>query len=343
MENLYRAFRKASKRKSTKPYVMDFKKNLTQNLTRLQKELETQVYKPKPPKTFVIRDPKTRVISASDFMDRVVHHAICNVIEPIFEKVFIHDSYANRKGKGTHKTLERFDCFKRKITKNGRLIKNPKSANMVIGYTLKCDIKQYFHSVDHEIMIRLLCRKIRDRKLIWLLKRIIENRSGKESHKGMPIGNLTSQCFANIYLHELDVFVKHRLRAKYYIRYLDDFLILERSRDKLKIYKREIARFLETIKLELHTQKSRIIPLHKGINMLGFRVFYHHKLLSKNNMRLVSRRIEVFKALYKYRYVTKGKVGESMISWCAFAKWGNTYKLRTKIKKDVNDIFRETT
>lgn len=339
MGNLYRAFRKAKKRKSTKPYVINFEKNLAKNLVQLQKELKTQTYKPKPLKTFIIRDPKTRVISASDFRDRVVHHAICNIIEPIFEKTVIHDSYANRKGKGTHKALERFDCFKRKITKNGRLVKNPKSANMIIGYALKCDIKQYFPSVDHDIMINLLGRKVRDKKLIWLLKQIIENHSGKELRKGMPIGNLTSQYFANIYLHELDIFVKHELKAKYYLRYLDDFLILERSKDKLKIYKQQITRFLKTIRLELHTEKSKIIPLHKGINLLGFRVFYYHKLLKKSNMRLVRKRIEDFKTLYKYRYITKEKVAESMRSWCAFARWGNTYKLRANIEKDVNNVF----
>ena len=333
LENLQKAFRKARKGKSQKQYVKDFENILEQNILQLQKELQTQTYKPMPFSIFVVRDPKTRLISAPDFRDRIVHHAICSIIEPIFEKTFIYDSYANRKGKGTHKALKRFDVFKRRVTRNGAVVKNPKSNNMVVGYALKCDIKHYFPSVDHETLLKILGKKIRDKQLMWLLKEIITS-YGKQ--KGMSIGSLTSQYFANIYLNELDNFVKHILKAKYYIRYLDDFVVLDSSKQRLEDYKNQINSFLKTIKLELHEGKSKIIPLHNGVSMLGFRIFYYHKLLKKSNISMTKRKIENFKKLYKYRYITKEKIAERMGSWCAHAKWGNTYKLRKKIVKDLN-------
>lgn len=335
-KNLHKAFKKAKKTKSKKDYVIKFESNIMQNLLQLKHELETQSYKTKPLKTFVIRDPKTRVISASDFRDRIVHHAICNIIEPIFERTFIHDSYANRKNKGTHKALQRFDYFKSKITKNGRLVKDPKSNNMIIGYALKCDIKQYFASVDHEIIIQLIKKKIKDKKLLWLITLIIKNHATKEPGKGMPIGNLTSQYFANIYLNQLDYFVKQKLKAKYYIRYLDDFIILDRSKQKLDGYKKQISQFLKTIKLEPHPDKSKIIPLHKGINLLGFRIFYHNKLLKKSNIRLIEYRVKNFKKLHNSGQLPKNKIAESIQSWCAYAKWANTHKLRKGIEKQID-------
>ena len=204
-ENLLGAFRKAAKGKSGKWYVKDFRKDTKRNLLRLQKELITGTYEPQPMKTFVIRDPKTRVISASAFRDRIVHHALCNIIEPIFEKSFIYDSYANRKGKGTHAALRRFDEFKKKATHNGKLIRGAKDNNQVRGYCLKADIRHYFDSVDHGVLMKIISRKIKDEKVLYLISVILGNH---QSDKGMPIGNLTSQFFANIYLNELDCFVK---------------------------------------------------------------------------------------------------------------------------------------
>ena len=212
-ENLLEAFRKAAKGKSSKWYVMEFIKDLKNNILRLQRELIHATYQPQPMKTFVICDPKTRVISASAFRDRVIHHALCNIIEPIFEKSFIYDSYANRKGKGTHAAIRRFDEFKRKVSGNGKLLPNAKNKNQVYGYVLKCDIKHYFDSVDHEVMMQIISRKIKDEKVLRLIEKILENHSNKDNGsahaaKGMPIGNLTSQFFANVYLNELDHFVK---------------------------------------------------------------------------------------------------------------------------------------
>jgi len=164
-ENLYLAYEKARKGKTLKQYVIDFEKNLKQNLLDLQNELIFHTYKPKPLKTFIIRDPKTRKISKSEFRDRVIHHAICNVIEPIFDKSFIYDSYANRKDKGTLKAVERFDYFKRKVSDNlSRYF-----------YVLKADIKHYFETVNHQILIILIKKKIKDPRVIWLIEIILNN------------------------------------------------------------------------------------------------------------------------------------------------------------------------
>lgn len=214
-ENLELAFRKARKHRTLKPYVIQFEKNLRDNLLLLRTELLLHSYRPQPLQTFILRDPKTRKISKSEFRDRVVHHALCNVIEPIFEKSFIYDSYANRKEKGTLKALERFEYFRRKATRN-----NTKAA-----FALKADIKQYFENVNHEVLIKIIKEKISDENAIWLIKRILGN-YGKDGI-GMPLGNLTSQFFANVYLNKLDWLVKQRLKVKYYVRYVDDFVILE--------------------------------------------------------------------------------------------------------------------
>ncbi|HLC60876.1 MAG TPA: reverse transcriptase domain-containing protein [Candidatus Nanoarchaeia archaeon] len=164
-ENLELAFRKARKRKITKHYVVEFEKDLRQNLLDLRNELIFHTYRPKPLKNFIVRDPKTRKISKSHFRDRVVHHALCNIIEPIFEKSFIYDSYANRINKGAHKAVERFDYFKRKASRN----------NSRTCYILKADIKHYFETVNHEILLKIIRRKIKDERIIWLIKTILQN------------------------------------------------------------------------------------------------------------------------------------------------------------------------
>ncbi len=292
IENLKTAFNKAKKGKSKKWYVKEFEADLYNELAKLKLELETRAYKPKPLKRFIIRDPKTRVIHASAFRDRVVHHAICNIIEPIFEKVFIYDTFANRKDKGTHLGLKRFDEFKRKVSRNGELLKNAKDGNMIVSYALKADIKHYFDTVDLEILMKIIGKKIKEDKTLQLIKTILDNHDFSVKGKGMPLGNLTSQFFANVYLSELDYYVKHNLRAKYYMRYVDDFIILHRSKEKLLLYKWLINNFLkQRLKLELHPDKSKIIPLHNGVNFLGFREFYCYKLPRKSNLRKFERRL----------------------------------------------------
>ena len=287
LENLFLAYKKARKGKTLKNYVIEFEKDLNKNLIDLHNELKNQAYKPKPLETFVLRDPKTRTISKSDFRDRIVHHAIVNILNPIFEKIFIYDSCANRIGKGNLFALKRFDVFKRKVSRNGKIISNKfNDENYVSGYCLKCDIKHYFQEVNHEVLVNIISRKIKDEKFIWLIKQILNNYSNNS--KGMPLGNLTSQFFANIYLNELDYFVKHKLSAKYYLRYVDDFVILHESKEQLEKWKEQIQTFLEeNLKIELHKDKSKTISLSKGIDFVGFRNFYYFRVLRKRNIRRI--------------------------------------------------------
>ena len=164
-ENLKSSFNNAKKRKSAKLYILEFEKNLKENLQLLRTELLLHSYQPRPLKTFIIREPKTRKISKSDFRDRVIHHALCNIIEPIFEKSFIYDSYANRKWKGTLKALQRFDYFKRKVSKNN-------TRNCLV---LKCDIKHYFETFDHKTLLEIIRKRIKDERIVWLIKSILQN------------------------------------------------------------------------------------------------------------------------------------------------------------------------
>ncbi len=333
MGNLTIAWRKARKGKTKKPDIIKFEKHLEENLIKLHQDLRNLSYKPRPLTTFILADPKTRKISKSDFRDRVVHHAIINLVQPEFEKSFIYDSCANQKAKGTSFALQRFEKYLRKVTKS----------NKQHAFCLKADIKHYFQEVNHEILIKILKRKIKDSETINLIKKILNNlpisEKGGETHDkltGMPLGNLTSQAFANIYLHDLDFFIKHKLKAKYYIRYVDDFVILHHSKSKLESWKNKIYNFLnKRLKLKLHPQKSRIVSIHRGIDFIGFRNFCYYKLLRKRNIRNIKNKI----SNYKLRSITFSQLKDSYQGWQAYAKWANTYKLRNKVKKEIVDII----
>lgn len=336
LRNLILAWKKARKGKTKKNYVIEFEKNLAYNLKRLHYELRFQKYRPLPLKTFILRDPKTRKISKSDFRDRIVHHALCNIIEPIFEKTFIYDSYASRKGKGNLLAIKRFYKFMRKVSKNGKT-NGWFNENQIKGYCLKADIKHYFEEVDHEILSNIIQKRIKDEKVLWLSKRVTERETREKfKNKGMPLGNLTSQFFANIYLNELDKFVKHELRAKYYIRYVDDFVILHYSKSQLKIWKRQIEEFLKRkLKLELHPEKSRIIPLSRGVDFVGFRNFYYFRLLRKRNIKNMKNKIRKFSC----GEIGSEKIDEIFQGWDAYAKWADAFNVRIKIFKEISKIL----
>jgi len=349
-ENLLYAWRKARKGKTKKKYVIEFEKDLEMNLMDIREELLSGEYFPKPLITFVLRDPKTRVISKSDFRDRIVHHALCIIIEPIFDKTFIYDSCANRIGKGTLFALKRFEYFKRKVTNN--LTSE--------AFCLKADVKHYFQEVDCNILRDIIGRRIRDKKVLELIRKILVNKTnicasanfgmqrerervnlvlgealGQSPTQGMPLGNLTSQFFANVYLNELDYFVKHELKAKYYIRYVDDFIILDKSKEMLEELKDKIDKFLgKELKLELHPQKLKIISLSYGIDFVGFRNFYHYKLLRKRNLRNILKKVKDFQD-GKINY---NEMMESFCGWNAYAEWGNALKLRREIAGKIAKI-----
>jgi len=326
-KNLLLAWQNAKKGKTKRRYVKRFQRNLMANLLKLQRELITQTYQHCELKTFILRDPKTRKISKSAFRDRVVHHALCLHIVPIFEKGFIYDSHANQIGKGTLKAIARFDKFKRKVSKN----------NTRECYVLKADIKHYFEEIDHKILIEIIRRKIKDEKVIWLVERIL---SANGRTKGMPLGNLTSQFFANVYLNELDYFVKHKLKAKYYIRYVDDFVILHESKERLEEWKISINYFLkEKLKIELHPSKSNVLRLNSGINFLGFRVFYNHKLIRKSNLENFERKFNNLRILFDEGIIGREKALELLEGWLAYCSHANTFKYRKHLIRNFSKYF----
>lgn len=317
-ENLFNAYLKARRRKKYKAAVLEFTYTLEENLIKIKEELEKRTYRHGSYTTFQVTDQKKRIVKAASFRDRIVHHALCNVIEPIFDKIFIYDSYACRKGKGIHFGANRLTKFLRRY-RNKKL------------YALKCDIKKYFESIDHEILLKIISRKINDDEVLWLVKEIIES-DCSEKGKGIPIGNLTSQLFANIYLNELDYFVKHKLRMKYYLRYVDDFVILHESKEKLREIKQEIIKFLkERLKLELHDKKQNIFPVSNGIDFLGYRIFHSHRRVRRSNIKkFVKRNKELIKK-YQKGIIGFDKIRASINSWLGYVLHADSFGLRKKI------------
>jgi retron-type reverse transcriptase len=341
--NLEEAYGKARRYKTNNPHVQEFDKHWQFHLATLHRELKNKTYRPKPLKTFILRDPKTRKICVSDFRDRVVHHALVNILQPIFEPRFIHDSYASRKCRGTLPALKRFTTFIRKVSRNGKLVDDARNANHVQGYAFKADIYHYFETVDHEMLLRIIAKQVRDEGVLWLVKTILEHYDSGIPSKGMPLGNWTSQFFANIYLNELDQFVKNTLKANYYVRYVDDFIILHHSKEMLKNYETQIKTFLQTLKLELHPDKCKIMPLGRGIAFLGFRVFYHYKLVRQRNLTKVRRRLKELLDLYEFRLADAQNVLETLRGWNGYAMQGNTYKLRQRLTVMVEEELQRRT
>ncbi len=329
-DNLLMAFKKARKGKTTKDYVITFEKYLEENLLQLRNELLFHTYRPKPLKTFILRDPKTRKINRSAFRDRIIHHALCNIIQPIFERSFIYDSYANRKGKGTLKAVERFHFFHRKISKH----------NVRTVYVLKADIKHYFETVNQSIMLSLIQKKIKDKRVLWLIKTILSNYSAATRGKGMPLGNLTSQFFANVYLNELDQLVKHILKAEYYLRYVDDFVLFHTSKEVLEEYKSKINDFLkEKLALEIHPQKTRIIPLKRGVEFLGLKLFFYYRRIKRKNIRRFYLKLQGFRTQYDQKKIQYDIIYDFLEGWLTYAKHADTYNLRKKIIIEFENYF----
>lgn len=334
--NLLSAARKAQKGKRFRDNVACFNHTMENELIKLQKELLTKAYQPGKYKSFKIYEPKERMISAAPYRDRVVHHALCNIIEPIFERSFIYDSYANRKNKGTHKALLRYQTFARKNK-----------------YVLKTDIKKYFPSIDHEILKQAIRKKIACPDTLWLIDKIIDNSNPQEEifqyfsnddlftpltqRKGLPIGNLTSQYFANIYLNPLDHFIKDRLQVKHYIRYVDDFVILENNKEKLHYLLKEIKSFLQDYRLYLHENKTKIFRVNDGVNFLGHRMFPYHSLIRKDNLRRFRKKLRRKIKLYHQNRINDEDLYLSIQSWMAHASFSNTFKLRIKILKEIEE------
>ena len=257
---MFLAWREFKKGKTKKPDVQEFEFNLENNLFQLHEELRTGTYKHGPYCDFYITDPKLRHIHKACVRDRVLHHAVFRILYPIFDKSFIFDSYSCRLNKGTHRAVRRLQKFTQKLSRNN-------SRNI---FGLKCDVKKFFDSVKHDILLELIKNKIQDPYAIQLLQKIIQSFKTEEG-KGLPIGNVTSQLFANIYLNELDQFIKHELKIKCYLRYCDDFVILNPNFHNLRNVTDKAQNFLKSkLKLSLHPDKIIIRKYNQGIDFLGY-------------------------------------------------------------------------
>ena len=272
LNNLIIAFKKASKGKKNKQYVKFFYLNLETNLFQIQEDLLSGNYRWGVYHFFEISDNKKRQIHAPIFKDRVTQHAIYAVLEPLLDKKFIYHTYACRKGKGTLRGVQ-------------SLMKMNANENT---YILKCDIKQYFKTIDRQIMFELLQYNMKDKLVLKAFYNLIFY---DEEKRGIPIGNLCSQLFANLYLSQLDYFVKHVLKTKYYLRYMDDFLIIHTSREQLYEWRHAIRDFLtNNLKLELHPNKQHITAAAKGINWLGYKVTLSKLQVRNKNNKAFSKR-----------------------------------------------------
>lgn len=312
-DNLMVAARKASRGLKDKYRVAAFYFNLERELLALQEELHAKTYTPRPLRTFWIRDPKARKIGAPDFRDRVVHHALFNLTEPILEKGYIYHSYACRKGKGTHSA-----------------IKHAQRCCRTYRYFLKCDIKQYFESIDHQILKNILNKRFKDPDLIWLLNTIID--MPDDSARGIPIGSLTSQHFANLYLNTFDHYVKDTLKVKGYLRYMDDFLLFDNDKAKLHVLKSKISIFLaEELRLELKEKVTIIAPCNEGIPFLGFQIFPNLTRIKSENKRRLLHKLQVRVEEFRNGQITEEKYAQSLRSITEHLKIGDTYNLRRGI------------
>lgn len=323
IENLFRAWKKFRKGKRSKQEVVEFEFNLEENIFDLYDRLISGIWKPDPYKAFYVQDPKLRKIHKASVRDRVLYQALYRGLYQVFDESFIHDSFASRNEKGTHKGIERFEQFSRKVSRN---YTQP-------AFVLKCDIRKFFDSIDHSILTSLTKRKIQDHLLVDLLFKIIDSFHVKPG-KGLPLGNVTSQIFANIYLNELDQFCKHELKAKYYIRYCDDFVIIHDSQDFLKTSVFKIQSFLtNNLKMALHPTKVSIRRLYAGTDFLGYVSLPYYKVLRTKTKRRMLKNIEQLKRLHGQGLITEEFLEQSVQSYLGMLSHCKSEKIRNSIER----------
>jgi len=306
---------------------MSFERSFEDNLFALQKSLLNKTYHHGGYRSFFVNDPKKRHIHKASVSDRIVHHLLYNYLYNIFDKTFIYDSYSCRLGKGTHKSVRRLSQYIRKFTKN---YTRP-------CFILKCDIKKFFASIDQEILYKLLLEKIKDQDMLWLLRQIIFSfNSEKGKGKGIPLGNLTSQVFANIYLNELDQFIKHNLKIKYYIRYADDFVVLSDQKSELEKLINKIEIFLTSkLKLSLHDKKRTIRNYRHGIDFLGYITLPHIILPRTKTKRRLMKKINEKIENFNYNKITYTSLNQTAQSYLGLLKQSNAYRLSQDLKNKI--------
>jgi len=331
-DNLWLAFRKAARGKRRGYAAAAFEHQVADRLVELQHELRSFTYAPGAYRHFVIHEPKRRKISAAPFRDRVVHHALCNLMEPVFEQRFISDSYANRVGKGTHRALDRLQSFARRYR-----------------YVLRCDIVEHFPSLDHAVLRETLQRAIGEDDVRWLADAILASGAGVLADeytpvyfpgddlfavnrpRGLPIGNLTSQFWANVYMNGFDWFVLRELRCPAYLRYVDDFALFSDSKRELWGWRQAIVERLAALRLTLHEAEAQVAPTEHGTPWLGFVVYPTHRLLKRRNVLSFVRRLAHYLDLYEARRITFAELDASVQGWINHVRFGDTWGLRERV------------
>ncbi len=309
VENLLEAWEEFVKGKRRRRDVLEFESNLMENLFELHRKLADLSYQHGPYLAFTISDPKTRRIHKATVRDRVLHRAVYRKLYPIFDPTFISDSFSCRKDKGTHKALDRFRAIAWKVSHNHRRT----------AWVLKCDIRKFFASVGHDRLLHVLRQQILDRRVMNLLENIVHS-FHVESGKGLPLGNLTSQLFANLYMNEFDQFVKHKLRMKHYIRYADDFVFLSGNHQELVDLFPIVERFLSTqLHLALHPDKVELRTVASGVDILGWIHFPDHRVLRTATKRRM------------LRSFSTNPSREMRVSYQGLLSHGNTTGLQKKL------------
>jgi RNA-directed DNA polymerase len=303
-ESLLRAYARARRASPGSHDTLAFGWQLEKNLIELRDELASGRYQHGAYREFIVEDAKKRRIKAASFRDRVVHHALCAALEPIFERQFIGDSYACRVGKGTHAALRRLEIWLRRGNER---------------YALSCDISKYFSSIDHARLMALISSRVSDLRLVGLCQSVVESTEDAPG-RGIPIGNLTSQLFANVYLDALDCYAKRVLGIRRYIRYMDDFLILGENAAALHETKARITEFLgDQLGLLLHPKKANVFPVARVVPFLGYRLHRHHRLLRKSTVQRFVRRVQRQKRLVSSGEMSPEAFSAGLRSWAAYA------------------------
>jgi len=327
LENLFLAWDKFKSDKQKKRDVQKFEWQLEENIFQLHRDLKYRRYKHGAYSSFYIHDPKQRHIHKAVVRDRILHHAVFNVLEPIFDPTFISNSFSCRLGKGTHKGV---DCLVKMSRRVSRNYTNP-------CFVLKCDISKFFASIDHQRLIGIIGKKIRDDRTMCLIKEIISsfnsNQSDSFNKKGLPIGNLTSQLFANIYLNEFDQFVKHKLNANYYIRYTDDFIIIADNRLFLENIVISVQLFLiKNLFLKLHPDKIIIRKINQGIDFLGYVVLPYYILVRTKTKQRIFRKIREKIKECKEGRISNQAIKQSLQSYLGVLSHANAYEIEQNLK-----------
>jgi retron-type reverse transcriptase len=314
-ENIFLAYRKARKGKGWQNTIKNFEGNLEENIAKIHESLVNKTFKTSPYKTKIIHEPKRRIIYRLPFNpDRIVQHALMNTLEPIWDKMFIYDSYACRTGKGIHAGSKRTMEFVRKNR-----------------YCLKCDISKFYPSINHDILFEIVQRKIKCKDTLWLIQNIIYSIGGGFN---IPIGNYTSQWFGNLYMNELDQLLKHKYHIKCYIRYCDDFLLFHNDKKFLGEMADVIEEFLRE-KLQLKLSKCDLFPVSRGVDFLGYRHFRGYILVRKSTAKRVKKRLKRLPILLAKGKLTTEQYRSSLASTMGWLKWSNSYNLRQSMHIDT--------